>query len=306
MTFCCYVFTLVSFSYIIHFMQMVSGDSKKKKIRKKIFLWSIYFFAAMGFMFSGVFVAMHFNLTNVQGSIDSLSQHFNATQSESARKNEAQKTVQYWATTQDWKVISAGFIKDKDLISKASQQSGVPSRVIISSIVSEQFRYFNSNREAFKSIFEPLQILGNSTQFSYGIAGIKIGTAKTVEKNLKDKTSPYYLGPYYEHALDFTTSDPDTERMKRLTDPNKYYYSYLYTGLLLKEEMTQWKNDGYPIDNRPEILATLFNLGFAHSTPNPDPKTGGATITINKHNYTFGGLAFDFYYSNELTQYFPN
>jgi len=91
--------------------------------------------------------------------------------------------------------------------------------------------------------------------------------------------------------------------MTRLTDPHNHYYSYLYTALLLKEEMTQWQSAGYPIDNRPEILATLFNIGFSHSTPNADPQTGGATITINGEDYTFGSLAFSFYYSNELTDF---
>jgi hypothetical protein len=282
-------------------------DNKRNKIIKIIFITIVCFFALIGFLFSGVFVAMQFNLTNVQGGIDSLSQHFNAISNDnSLRQSEAQQTVQYWATTPEWQVISAGFIKDKAIILKASQASGVSPRVILSSIIAEQFRFFTSNREIFKKYFQPLEILGNSTQFSYGIAGIKTGTAKTIEKNLKDPTSTYYPGPQYEHLLDFTTSNTDTERMNRLIDPNNYYYSYLYTGLLLKEEMTQWKNAGYPIDNRPEILATLFNLGFAHSNPNANPQTGGATVTINGQNYTFGGIAFDFYYSNELTQDFPN
>ena len=94
--------------------------------------------------------------------------------------------------------------------------------------------------------------------------------------------------------------------MTRLTDPKNHYYSYLYAGLLIKEEMTQWKNAGFPIDNRPEVLATLFNIGFNHSIPKIEPETGGATFSINGYNYTFGGLAFDFYYSDQLTEDFPN
>ena len=284
---------------------ITSSNNKIKKVSKIAYPLTIYFFAIVGLLFSGVFVAMQLNLTKVKGGLDSLSQHFNALQNDSARKKEAQQTVEYWGTTPQWQVISVGFVKDKDVILKASKDSGVPARLIISSIVAEQFRYFNSNREVFKKVFQPLQILGNSTQFSYGIAGIKTGTAKSVEKNLKDKTSPYYLGPSYENLLDFITPDSDTERMNRLTDPNNHYYSYLYTGLLLKEEMTQWQSAGYPINNRPEILATLFNLGFSHSNPNANPQTGGATLTINKQDYTFGGIAFNFYYSNELIKEFP-
>ena len=284
----------------------IDKKEKRKKTRKKLFSIIVYVFAVIGFVFSGVFVAMQLNLTKASGGIDSLSKHFNATQNNSARKAEAQLTVTNWASTPEWQVISAGFIKDKDLINKAAKDSGVSPRVIISSIVAEQFRYFTSNRDKFKSVFQPLQILGNATKFSYGVAGVKIGTAITVEKNLKNTKSPYYPGPAYEHLLDFTTKNSDTERMQRLTDPNNYYYSYLYTGLLLKEEMTQWQNAGYPITTRPEILATLFNLGFAHSNPNATPQTGGSTITINNEDYTFGSLAYDFYYCDVLSQEFPN
>ena len=263
-----------------------------------------YFLGGVVLLFAGVFVAMKLHLTNVAGSVDPLSQFFNNTQSNSARAKEAQQIADSWATTPEWQVISVGFEKDKDVISQASDASGVSSRLIVATVISEQFRYFTSNREAFKKFFQPLQILGNATQFSYGVAGIKTNTAKTVENALKDPTSSYYLGPAYEHLLDFSTDNPDAERMARLTDPKNHYYSYLYTALLLKEEMTQWENAGYPIDKRPEILATLFNIGFAHSNPNPAPQAGGAVISVNGQDYTFGSLAFSFYYSDELSKEF--
>jgi hypothetical protein len=281
-----------------------SLQNRIKKVSKKALRAAIFLLGGVVLLFGGVFLAMKFHLTYVKGQIDPLSQFFNKTQSVTVRKAVAQQTVGPWTDTPEWQVISAGFIKDQAVIEKASEASGVPPRIIVATVISEQFRFFDSNREAFKKFFEPLKILGNATQFSYGVAGIKTDTAKTVEDNLKDPTSPYYLGPNYEHSLDFSTNDPDKERMDRLTDPNNHYYSYLYTALLLKEEMTQWQNAGYPINNRPEILATLFNIGFDHSNPNPEPETGGSTITINGKDYTFGNFAFNFYYSNELKEQF--
>ena len=255
-------------------------------------------------LFAGVFVAMKLHLTNVRGKVDSASQTYNNLKSTSAKEEVAAQTVGPWTDTPEWAVISGGFEKDKDMIDNVSRETDVPSRLIVSTIISEQFRFFNSNREAFKRFFQPLGILGNATQFSYGVAGIKTNTAMTIENNLKDPTSPYYPGAQYEHLLDFSTNNPDKERMDRLTDSHNHYYSYLYTALLLKEEMAQWKNAGYDISNRPEILATLFNIGFSHSNPNPNPETGGADITVNGEDYTFGSLAFSFYYSNQLNQYF--
>ena len=284
--------------------KILNISNKTRKILKTVLRVFLFSCAGVLLLFIGVFVAMKLHLTNVKGSIDPLSQFFNSNQNEKVRKIIAEQTVGPWKDTPEWQVISVGFEKDKDVILKASQDSGVPSRLIVATVVSEQFRFFSSNREAFKKFFQPLQVLGNATQFSYGVAGIKTDTAKVVENNLKDPTSPYYLGPQYEHLLDFSTNDPDTERMARLTDSHNHYYSYLYTALLLKEEMAQWQKAGYPIDNRPEILATLFNIGFAHSNPNPEPETGGATITVKGEDYTFGNFAFSFYYSNELTQDF--
>lgn len=278
--------------------------NKIGKTSKLIFKIIIFILGAIFLLYAGVFIAMKLHLTNVSGKVDPASNFFNTTKNNTERKTEAAKTKGPWVDSAEWKVINAGFDKDKDLILKASEVSGVSSRLIVSTIISEQFRFFTSNREAFKRFFEPMKLLGNATQFSYGIAGIKTDTAMTIENGLKDSTSPYYLGPEYEHLLDFTTTDVDAERMTRLTDPHNHYYSYLYTALFLKEITAEWQKAGYPIDNRPEILATLFNIGFSHSKPNGDPQTGGATITVNGKNYTYGSMAFSFYYSDEMTQEF--
>jgi hypothetical protein len=280
----------------------------KEKINKKItqkvfnfFLGGIIFVISLFFC---VFIAMQFNLTNVEGSVDSKSNLYNSIQDVIDRKNQVAKTPQ-WAKTDDWTVIRRGLTNDKALIEKASRVSGVPVRTILSPVIVEQFRYFGSDRELLKKVFLPLQALGNSVKFSYGIAGVKVATAQQIEANLKDSTSPYYLGSEYENILDFKTKDPDKERMDRLTDENNHYYSYLYTAIFIKQIETQWSNAGYSISDRPEILATLFNLGFKHSDPKGNPEVGGSDITVDGVTYTFGGLAYEFFYSNELGQTFP-
>jgi hypothetical protein len=69
--------------------------------------------------------------------------------------------------------------------------------------------------------------------------------------------------------------------------------------------MLQWKRSGYDIVNRPDILFTLFNLGFQASKPGPDPKCGGSHITVHDEVYTFGVICNDFYFSGELAEQFP-
>ncbi|MEK7501817.1 MAG: hypothetical protein AAB629_02745, partial [Patescibacteria group bacterium] len=151
----------------------------------------------------------------------------------------------------------------------------------------------------------PLKILGNQSQFSWGIMGIKQGTAIAIEEHLKDSASPFYLGKEYENLLDFTSKNIGNERFTRITDEKNHYYGYLYTALYLKQIMNQWKNAGFEIFNRPDILSTLYNIGFNNSHPNASPRSGGAAIEIGDKLYSFGFLAAEFYYSNELRDYFP-
>ena len=137
--------------------------------------------------------------------------------------------------------------------------------------------------------------------------GIKISTAKAIEEHLKDPNSEFYMGKRYEHLLDYTVEGQaqEDERYNRLVDYRNHLYSYLYTACILHQTMLQWQRAGYDISNRPDILFTLFNVGFAQSVPKPNPVCGGSHIKIRDKVYTFGAIGFDFYYSGELAEDFP-
>lgn len=282
-------------------MKRILFKIKKAHLALRILLGS---FAFILLLFIGVFFAMQFGWTKVEGRVDPKSKLYNSLDDVFDRKQQVAGTPK-WALTPDWKLIRGGLLEDKVMIEKVSLKTGVPARVILSSIVVEQFRYFGSNREVFKQFFMPLSMLGNSVKFSYGIAGVKIATAQKIEGYLKDRNSEFYPGPEYEHLLDFKTKDHDKERMDRLTDDKNHYYSYLYTALYIKEIEAQWNDSEYSLMDRPEVLATLFNLGFDHSNPKMNPQIGGSDITVDGKVYTFGGLAYQFYYSNELGKTFP-
>jgi hypothetical protein len=175
-------------------------------------------------------------------------------------------------------------------------------------LVGEQIRLFNSNRESYKKWIGPLKILSVESQFSFGVTGIKEHTAKQIEGHLKNPASVYYLGKKYEHLLDFKGGDSTGvagERISRLTDYHNHFYSYMYAAIFLKQVKMQWQRAGFPIDNRPEILATLFNVGYPQSQPKKNPQVGGSTITIYEKPYSFGAIAYQFYYSGELFDIFP-
>jgi hypothetical protein len=217
------------------------------------------------------------------------------------------KSVFVWAQDEEWQSIAQAVIKDKDVIDRVAQASDIEPRLIVSSLIVEQIRLFHSQRELFKKFFEPLKILGNSTVISLGVMGIKPPTAQTVEQHLADTSSPFYLGERYVHLLDYPEGiDRDKERFARLTDENNHYWSYLYGALYLKQMMKQWHDAEYDIEYRPEIVGTLFNVGFPQSHPNAHPQVGGSIIHIDdNHEYSFGRLAYEFYYSGQLLEEFP-
>ena len=210
-----------------------------------------------------------------------------------------------WMNTPEWEALKVAILKDKELIDSAAMLTGVEPRLIVGCLVGEQIRLFNSKREMYKKYLGPVKVLSVQSQFSLGVNGIKEFTAIEVERNLKNDTSDFYMGEEYENLLDFKTEEPDTERVARLVDYRNHLYSYIYTGCILHQTMLQWRRAGYDISDRPDLLFTLFNVGFSQSVPKADPKCGGSHITVADKIYTFGAIGFDFYYSGELAEEFP-
>ena len=211
-----------------------------------------------------------------------------------------------WMATPEWEALKDAITRDSALIREAGRLTGVEPRLIVGCLIGEQIRLFNSKREMFKKYLGPVKVLSVQSQFSYGVNGIKDFTAEAVEEHLKDPQSEYYMGAAYEHLLDYPEgADVVEERYKRLVDYGNHLYSYIYTGCILHQTMLQWRRAGYDISNRPDLLFTLFNVGFSQSVPKPNPVPGGSHITVGDREYTFGAIGFDFYYSGELASVFP-
>jgi hypothetical protein len=218
-----------------------------------------------------------------------------------------------WTNIVEWKYFKEAVSKDKKYIDSAAKVAGVEPRYIVACLVGEQVRLFNSRRERFKSLVAPLKTLALETNHSYGVTGIKENTAKNIEYYLIDSTSKYYLGKNFEHVLDYDSTvnyrnkhnDTNSVRIQRLVQYKDHYYSYLYAGLFIKQIKMQWQRAGFPIDDRPEILASIFNLGYVKSVPKKNPSVGGSNFKIRDQEYTFGSVAYEFYYSGEMADLFP-
>ncbi|MBP9750035.1 MAG: hypothetical protein KBD21_04875 [Candidatus Pacebacteria bacterium] len=294
-------------------------------------------FALVGLTFTGVFVAMRFDLLNVRGTIEERNKFFLEAWKESAVQDSKQPveptpsattspvtvapitttlpsatcidpadTVCAWLDTPEWAVLESALIKDDPALTRVAQETGVSKRMLAAVVVPEQARFFTSNREVFKRWFEPMKLLGSLTQFSLGVSGIKQETAERIETYANDPLSPFYPGDGMADLLAYPQgTDPKSELFKRLTDEKDHYYSYLYTALFIREVTEQWRKAGYDIREEPEVIVTLFNLGFDKSLPHPAPAAGGAPVTIGNTTYSYGTLGGLFYRSDELIEILP-
>ena len=275
-------------------------------------------FACIGLAFTAIFVMMQFGLLNVRGANAKRNTFFEsapvfgvvpkATSASSCLSKVSAGVATpscSWNQSEEWSVIAAGLGKDAATIRKVSDATGVDPRMIAAAVVPEQMRFFTSERETYKKFFEPLKVLGSMTKFSLGVSGMKQETAKAIERNTVDTNSAYYAGTTDNSLVSYpTAADHDTTLYNRLTDNKDHYYSYLYTALYLKQIQAQWAKAGYDISARPDVLVTLFNVGFAASKPKDNPQLGGSEIKVGGKSYSFGLLGMDFYHSDELVTLF--
>ncbi len=283
------------------------------KVLKTILFIILVIFAVIGMAFTAVFFGMRLGIFNVRGAIGERNTFF--TQASASTNTDlvvapapatnpctdSVESVCDWNQTTEWQVVKGGLEKDLPVIARVSAETGVPPRMIAAVVVPEQTRFFTANREVFKRYFEPLKILGSLSQFSLGVSGIKEDTAKAIEAHASDPTSPFYPGSDMTALFTYATTDVhDTVLFNRLTDAHDHYYQYLYTALFIKEVEAQWQRAGYDISDRPDVIVTIFNIGFGKSVPKADPQSGGAVITSGGHDYTYGDLGGLFYASDEL------
>jgi hypothetical protein len=290
-----------------------------KKTLKILGICIVVIFACIGIAFTAVFFGMQHGLLNVKGTIMERNAYFgtvptvkpSATSSPEFEANGCQEGFDQvkpceWNETVQWVVVRDALIKDAPTINRVAEETGVAPRMIVAAVIAEQMRFFADNREVFKRYFEPLKILVSLSKFSLGVSGIKQDTGVLIETFAMSTTSEFYPGVGMAELVAYPEGvDHDTELYNRLADEKDHYYSYLYTALFLKEIDAQWRKAGYDVSARPDVLVTLFNLGFHASVPKADPQVGGAQITLGGQNYSFGFLGTRFYHSEELIDVFP-
>ncbi|MEA3432582.1 MAG: hypothetical protein U9R01_07950 [candidate division WOR-3 bacterium] len=108
---------------------------------------------------------------------------------------------------------------------------------------------------------------------SIGFCQVKIKTAYWIEKQLNDPFSKFYPGEKYRNILKVSES-PEELIYKLKNDTLNIYYASAYLRII----QSYWEKAGFPIDNRPDILGTLYSTGLFYRDrrirkPNKDPKS---------------------------------
>jgi hypothetical protein len=214
-----------------------------------------------------------------------------------------------------WNTFCNAVRKDKAAIDSAARIAGVEARMIVMCLVGEQVRMFNASRERFKQYVYPFNSVILPNNRGYGVTSILEHTALRIERQLVDKNSKFYPGDYFYKCINTTDAAPGLvvdsikahqhKTIQRLIKGGDHFYSYLYTAFLIRQYQAHWQREGFDLSYRPEIVGTLFNLGFDKSKPKKNPEVGGSSFKVGDKEYTFGGLCFEFYYSGEMMKDFP-
>lgn len=121
----------------------------------------------------------------------------------------------------------------------------------------------------------------------------------------------------YDRWKQFNMPGTRPDFKKKLTSDDVKYRDAVYkliqddpiriASVAMMRFIEQWSKQGHDISTRPEILATLYNLGPEKSVPKADPQSGGAVISYaDGTKGKFGDLAKQFYdsqYAQDLLRW---
>ena len=96
---------------------------------------------------------------------------------------------------------------------------------------------------------------------SIGFCQVKLKTAYWIEVQLNDSSSVYWPGKQYTNIL--SVSQSPKELITKLQNDS---LNIMYAAAYLRIIQSRWDRAGYPIDDRADILGTLYSTGLF----NPD------------------------------------
>ena len=112
-----------------------------------------------------------------------------------------------------------------------------------------------------------------SLNSSIGFCQIKIKTAYYIEYQFQHADGPYFPGRDFSSLIALSRSK--NELLQKITDDS---LNICYAAAYLRMMQTRWASAKFPIDDRPDILGTLYSTGLyrddsSERAPNNNPKS---------------------------------
>lgn len=180
----------------------------------------------------------------------------------------------------------------KDNVEKVANILNIPKNLINAAILTEQVRWFFTNRWIIKDIIKTNKLIMVMSQFSYWIWWIK--------ENAAIKTENYFSENHqwiYNEYLSWITNS--NIRIEKLT--NDYFIQILYVWWLVKSILDKREKGWYNISSNIWVIITLYNYWNPdNKTPHSNPKIWWAVINLDWKEYSFWALGTIFYYYLEF------
>jgi len=178
--------------------------------------------------------------------------------------------------------------KKRNHILDACSKMDLDPRLLVSVLYAER----RSNINMLDDYEDMFAYLGNNT--SIGLGQIRLDTAKWILEKATDSTHVYGLPAKCRTFIPKAVGRYQLQSLLQSDSTN-----VLLTAIHLKQILLRWERAGYPLDNRPDIVATLYTYGLY------DRETGQELAPhANPVSNTLGMLASRFYTSNTLINLF--
>ncbi len=156
---------------------------------------------------------------------------------------------------------------NQKLIKDASKIFDIDPNILSSIIYVERTQNYTWEDDALD---EYLAQVGLNS--SIGFCQVKLKTAYWIEVQLNDSLATHYVGKNYNSMLKLSSSPK--EIISKLQNDS---LNILYASAYIKIIQTRWLKAGFPIDDRADIIGTLYSTGlfFRDGTerkPNENPK----------------------------------
>jgi hypothetical protein len=148
-------------------------------------------------------------------------------------------------------------IKDRaTLIGHASSLFGVNPAFLSAVIYTERALNYDWTDQTYDLfLFEKLGL--NS---SIGFCQIKIKTAYFIEYQFKHADAPYFPGRKFAPLI--ALSGSKNELLQKITDDS---LNICYAAAYLRMMLSRWAKAGHPIEDRPDVLGTLYSTGLYYN-----------------------------------------